>query len=69
MVSMSAKATEPLMDPEIDTMDNSLLVTVHFFLRKSLKRNERPKMEMNLAKIHMNSSKARKVNDITSCVI
>lgn len=68
MVKINAKATDPLIDPDIETIDNYLLLTVHFFLKINLKMNDNPKIVINLANIHINNYKARKVNEITSCV-
>ena len=65
---MSAKATDPLIVPAIDTMESSLLVTVHFYLKQSLNSIDRPKMAVRREITHISNSNAIKVKEITSVV-
>lgn len=65
IVSIKAKATEPLMVPPTATMDSYLLVIVHFLmiLRQMV---ESPKMVMILATMTMASSSPRNENEMAS---
>ncbi len=61
---MSAKATDPLMVPAIETTDNYLNETVHFF-DKSLQMIDNTKMEVALEIMQTRSSKRIKVIENT----
>lgn len=64
MVKMSAKATDPLIVPEAQTTESSLLGTFQFM--QNLKMKAKPKMAMNLAIKQMTISAAMKVIEKTS---
>lgn len=65
MVRIKAKATDPLIVPAIDTIESSLLVTVHLSLLNSLNIMARPKIAVSLEMTQTSSSKAIKLREMT----
>lgn len=68
MVRIRAKATDPRIVPAMETMESSLLETVHFFLYISENILDKPKIAVKREMTQINNSKPRKVKLITSVV-